>query len=186
MGTWLKMAHLLPMVVGQCMRPSKAVLGELVAVSRVLESVTSKLCGHRGYAGLQIILTLCAYWGLVAENHICREKCLECLVPREENMVADTISRIVDYDDCYLDPAIFHWLYCAWGPHEVDRFANNYNTQLTKFNSRYACPKSEAINEFTVNWNCENNWLCPPPCMVAWVLRHAELCGAEGTLIILW
>ena len=30
-------------------------------VGRVLESVTSILCGHRGYAGLQIILTLCAY-----------------------------------------------------------------------------------------------------------------------------
>ena len=31
-------------------------------------------------------------------------------VPREENVVVDTISRIVDYDDWRLDPVIFNWL----------------------------------------------------------------------------
>lgn len=107
-------------------------------------------------------------------------------VPREENVVADTISRIVDYDDWHLDPLIFNWLDHAWGPHDVDRFADNYNTQLKLFNSRYACPNSEAIDAFTVNWCCENNWLCPSPGIVARVLRHAELCRAKGTLVIPW
>ena len=69
-------------------------------------------------------------------------------VPREETVV-DTISRIVDYDDWCLDPVIFNWLDY---PHEEDRFADNYNTQVTTFNSRYACPNSEAIDAFPVNW----------------------------------
>ena len=57
---------------------------------------------------------------------------------------------------------------------ELDRFATHYNFQLERFNYRYACPGSEAVDSFTVDWVGENNWWCPPPCLVARVIGHAR------------
>ena len=105
-------------------------------------------------------------------------------VPREENQLADYLSRIVDFDDWYLDPNIFAMLDRLWGPHTVDRFANHHNTQLPRFNSRYACIGSEAVDAFTAHWGGENNWWCPPPSLIPRVLKHAEICKAKGTLVV--
>ena len=33
----------------------------------------------------------------------------------------------------------------AWGPYSIDKFADNYSTQLTRF----ACPGTEAVDTFT-------------------------------------
>ena len=49
-------------------------------------------------------------------------------------------------DDWLLDMGTFRFLDCLWGPHTVDRFADNYNAHLTRFNSRYACPGTEAVD----------------------------------------
>ena len=105
-------------------------------------------------------------------------------IPREGNQLADYISRIVDYDDWMLNPVVFRELDSRWGPHTIDRFANWYNNQLPRFNARYWCPGAEAIDAFTCDWSCENNWWCPPLYLVPRLLRHAQLTKALGTLII--
>ena len=105
-------------------------------------------------------------------------------VPRDENRLADYISRIVDLDDWQLDSGTFRFLDGLRGPCTVDRFADNYNAQLIRFNSRYACPGTEAVDVFTVHWGEENNWWCPPPGLVVRVIRHAEACNACGTLTV--
>ena len=73
-------------------------------------------------------------------------------IPREQNAQADYLSRVVDFDDWRLNPAFFGALELKWGPHTVDRFADAYNCQLPRFNSRYWCPGSEAVNTFTCDW----------------------------------
>ena len=40
------------------------------------------------------------------------------------------MSRIVDHDDWFLDPAIFARIDAMWGPHTVDRFVSFHNAQL--------------------------------------------------------
>ena len=106
-------------------------------------------------------------------------------LPREENELADFISCIVDYDDRQVDHDLFQGLDFAWGPHSIDRFADNYNSHLPQFNSRFACLGAEAVDAFKVDWGGgENNWWCPPPGLVARVVRHAEVCHASGTLIV--
>ena len=40
------------------------------------------------------------------------------------------------------------------------------------------------MDTFTVDWSNENNWLCPPPVQIPSVLRHAEACGAQGTMLV--
>ena len=170
---------------------------ELVAVARVMESVANKLGSTRvrwftdnqnvvrilqvgsGKAHLQVealrVFELCVQYQIHLEPE---------WLPREENQLADYLSRIVDYDDWYLNPEVFSMLESLWGPHTVDRFANHRNTHLPRFNSRYACIDSEAVDAFTVHWGGENNWWCPPPYLIPRVLKHAEVCKAKGTLVV--
>ena len=85
-------------------------------------------------------------------------------IPREKNQLADYLSRIIDYDDWYLDPSMFVRLDYLWGPHSVDRFANHLNTHLPRFNSRHADIGSEAIDTFTAHWSGENKLVLPATC----------------------
>ena len=66
----------------------------------------------------------------------------------------------------------------------MDRFASSYNTQLVRFNSRFASPGTKAVDAFTVDWHGENNWWCPSPSLVPRVIRHMEICKAHGTLVV--
>ena len=105
-------------------------------------------------------------------------------IPRDLNVRADFLSRIVDHDDWFLDPAIFARIDAMWGPHTVDRFASFHNAQLPRFNSHCWNPGSEAVDAFTVNWGGQNNWWCPPIGLIPRVIRHAQVCAAVGTLVV--
>ena len=40
---------------------------------------------------------------------------------------------------------------------------------------------------FAQDWGYDNNWLCPPVCLIVRVLKHMEVCLAKGTIVIpLW
>eukprot|EP00731_Ephydatia_muelleri_P008531 Em0004g869a len=171
---------------------------ELVAVSRVLNSIATKLCNTRvrWFSDNQNVIRILQVGSRkpnlqeqalkVFETCIIHQIRLEPeWIPRAQNELADFISRIVDYDDWQISPELFYYLEEAWGPYSLDRFADNFNTQLSRFNSRFACPGSEAVDTFTVHWGGgENNWWCPPPSLVARVVRHAETCKANGTLVV--
>ena len=73
-------------------------------------------------------------------------------IPRAENEMADYLSRVVDYDDYMLNPAVFQWLDSLWGPHTVDRFADPKNAQVEWFNSKFWAPGTDAVDAFTCNW----------------------------------
>ena len=103
-------------------------------------------------------------------------------IPRSGNQV-DYLSRLQDTDDWRIQPLIFHELDQLWGPHTIDRFANQFNTQLLRFNSRWWCPDTEGVNSFTCNWGNDINWICPPPYLVPRVIRHAARTGAKDTLV---
>ena len=171
---------------------------ELVAVSRVLISIASKLRNMRvrWFSDNQNVVRILQVGSrkphLQEQAMKVFETCISYQIrlepdwlPREENELADFISRIVDYDDWQVNPELFYGLDGVWGPHSVDRFADDYNSHLPRFNSRFACPRSEAVDAFTVDWGGgENNWWCPPPGLVVRVVRHAEVCHATGTLIV--
>lgn len=105
-------------------------------------------------------------------------------VPRSMNVVADTLSRQVDYDDWAISSHLFQQLDQFWGPHSVDRFSSDLTAQTKRFNSRYACPNTEGVDCFLINWHNENNWLVPPPRLVAAAIRHLLDCKAYATLVV--
>ena len=170
---------------------------ELAAVLQVLQAVAPKLANTRvrwftdnqnvarilqvGSKKPQLHALALKVFSLSLQHHIRLEP---EWIPRELNERADALSRIVDYDDWFLNPTVFFELDTMWGPHSVDRFACFHNSQLPRFNSRCWNPGSEAVDAFTVNWAGENNWWCPPISLVPRVIRHAQVCGARGTLVV--
>ena len=108
-------------------------------------------------------------------------------VPRSQNERADYISKIVDFDDWKVNPCLFDYLDGMWGPHTVDCFASYYNTQLSRYFSRYWNPGAEAVDAFTVAWCDEVCWWVPPLYLVMRVVKHARARAAKGTLTVpLW
>ena len=105
-------------------------------------------------------------------------------IPRDLNQVADNLSREVDCDDWGISVDYFQYLDNLWGPHTVDRFADNYNTKTVRFNSKYCCVNSECVDAFSVSWADENNWLVPPVGVIVQVVKHIRASRAIGTLVI--
>ena len=104
-------------------------------------------------------------------------------IPRDENVVADELSKYVDYDDWKTSDAFFNYLNQKWGPFTIDRFANHKNAKIVRHNALFWNPHCEAVDAFTQDWSHECNWVVPPVYLVADALRHAKACKASGTLI---
>jgi hypothetical protein len=45
-----------------------------------------------------------------------------------------------------IDESVFQILDQLWGRHTVDRFATDYNTKCKRFNSKYWCQNTEAVD----------------------------------------
>ena len=105
-------------------------------------------------------------------------------IPRDLNSFADHLSRIIDFDDYTINDDVSHILDVRWGPHTIDRFACSYNAKLSRFNSRFHQPGTEAVDAFLQDLEFENNWLLPPVSQIVRVVDHLRLCNAEGTLVI--
>jgi hypothetical protein len=97
---------------------------------------------------------------------------------------ADAPSRVVDLGDWRVKEWLF--LQCEewWGPHSIDRFADWDNTKLVRFNSKWLCPQTEAVNTYSQHWGGENNWVVPPIGEIFNVVGHIRECGAVATLIV--
>ena len=108
-------------------------------------------------------------------------------VPREQNQIADYLSKIVDTDDWQLNPTLFKEIDRVFGPHTVDRFASTANAQLPRFCSRWLNPGCECVDCFTVSWERECNWLCPPIHLLSRCIRHLLASQGDGLLLLpLW
>ncbi len=105
-------------------------------------------------------------------------------VPREHNVEADLISREMDLDDWGVSNEFFHRIDCLWGPHTVDRFADNLNCKISRFNSKYWCPNTSQVDAFSVSWENENNWLVPPIVLICQAIKHVGVSKALATLVV--
>ena len=104
-------------------------------------------------------------------------------IPRNLNYRADLLSRTIDFDDYTINDDVFLMLECKWGPHTVDRFACSYNAKLSRYNSRFYQPGSEAVDAFTQSWECDN-WILPSVSQISRVITDMRACKAVGTLVI--
>ena len=98
-------------------------------------------------------------------------------VPRDCNEQADLLSRFVDKDDWAVNARIFRIVDAKRGPHTIDRFASYYNSQLPRFNSKHASPRSSGMDSFAQDWSNDNNWLCPPVNLIVQTVRKLQSCN---------
>ena len=99
--------------------------------------------------------------------------------PREANSIADYYSKLSDIDNWSIDSHSFAIVNQKYGPYSIDRFADNLNTKVDKFNSKHFCPGTSGLNAFTEDWTKENNWICPTVSLLGSVFRHLRRCNAR-------
>lgn len=104
-------------------------------------------------------------------------------VPREENVLADYISKQIEKDDWSVKQDVFEGIDSEWGPHTIDRMSNSWNSMLPRCNTKYWEPSAEGWDCFTQDWGGENNWVHPPLADIGRVLEHAKQCKATMTLL---
>ena len=105
-------------------------------------------------------------------------------IARAQNIRADNLSKCCDSDDWSIRSSVFHYIDGVWGPHTVDRFSSDYNANCLRFNSRWWCRNTEAVNAFSQSWQGENNWMVPPPKLVNKVINKMKSDRAMGTLVV--
>ena len=105
-------------------------------------------------------------------------------VPRSLNEYADSLSRVIDFDDWGVSTDFFAYISFLFGPFIVDRFASPDSARCARFCSKFWCPGAEGVDAFSVDWAGENNWLVPPIYLISRTIFHLEVCGARGVLVI--
>lgn len=80
-------------------------------------------------------------------------------IPTSDNSKADYISKMIDHEDWQTTSEFFEFVDHMWGTFTVDRFANNYNCKVQRFNSKFWNVNTAAIDAFSQNWYSDNNWL---------------------------
>ena len=103
-------------------------------------------------------------------------------IPREENKLADQLSKFIDSDDWKVHPRYFHQLSRDWGPFTGDLFASATNHQLPRYYSQHYTPDTAGINAFTQQWGV-NSWCNPPFKLIGKVWQHARSCQASMAFI---
>jgi len=173
---------------------------ELTAIQRTLHALSAQLAGRkiRWYTDSSNSVSIITKGSRKAHLHsvaveillLCRQHCIILLpvwISRKHNTLADKMSRIPDRDDWALEPRWFMELDRLWGPHTCDRFATQYNAQLSCFNSKVWSPGTSGVDCLLQDWSHDNNWLCPPVHLILQAVAHAQRQRAQATLVVpLW
>lgn len=170
---------------------------ELKAVQFGLECMHTQLAGKlvKVYTDNQNVVHICQVGSMKPDLHdLAMDIYRICIIngitievewiPRRENEQADLLSRIFDFDDWSVTDNIFQMFEKRWGKITFDRFADDKNHKVEKFNSRIWVPGTAGVDAFAFDWSGENNWIVPPVGSVCKVLNHMFNCKAKGVLVI--
>ena len=84
-------------------------------------------------------------------------------IPSELNIIPDDLSRMVDVNDWTVRQQAWEAIVGMWPQLTVDRFADEWNAKLPRFNSRFAHPSSENANGLSQVWQRDElSYACPP------------------------
>jgi len=104
-------------------------------------------------------------------------------IPRSLNEYADSLSRVVDFDDWSVSAGFFACISSLFGPFTVDRFASPDSAKCARFYSKFWCPGAEGVDASSVDWAGENNWMVPPIYLISRTVFHLEERSARRVLV---
>lgn len=106
-------------------------------------------------------------------------------IPKEENEIADYISKIRDLDAWGVSPEFCHVMYDKYDlipwMYALMVLTPCYLGLIPVF---FCHPLSEGVDAFTRLWEGGNNWLVPPVSLVKRAILHSVTCRAECTLVV--
>lgn len=200
-GGWARLNGRLAQAAGRWRSETRATSSTLLetrAVWLVLQSLNiyNELDGQRILLrtdNMNVFYNLNKAGSMVAAVHdICFDLFWYCMqrgiqliadwIPREQNTVADALSKEQQSCDWQLHPRYFAQLQQMWGPFDIDLFASFTNHQLPVYYSHYYTPDTAGVNAFAHTWG-RRAWCNPPFSIIARVLRHAAACGSRMCLI---
>jgi len=119
-----------------------------------------------------IYRTWCFFF-FFASNIVFRSRSSQ--ISRDLNVSADCISKLLGFDD-----------YVLWGPRILTSSPVATTPSCLDLTIRFFQLGCEA--PFSQNWGYDNNnWLCPPVCLIVRVIRYMKLCRTRETLVLsLW
>jgi len=71
------------------------------------------------------------------------------VVFQQHNDHTDDLSKCIDTDNWGIDFETFTHIQSKFGQFTIDRFADNHNTKVSSFNSKFYCVNSLGVNAFT-------------------------------------
>jgi hypothetical protein len=105
-------------------------------------------------------------------------------VPREENALADELSKLLIPNDWMVGQAMFRQLDERWGSHTVDLFASGKNNQCERFYSMQWCRKSAGCDAFAFDWSGEVALVSCPYRMIGRVWLKLRQERVVATIIV--
>ena len=54
----------------------------------------------------------------------------------------------------------------VWGPHSIDHFAYNLNTSFLDLIREFRIQAWTKLNHLFMDWGGDNNFVCPPVCLI--------------------
>lgn len=109
-------------------------------------------------------------------------------VPRTFEQRTDELSKVRDYDDWMVHPAIFRSLdgWIAGGyRHTADRFATDKNHLVRRFYSAWWCPGTAGVDSLRqTDWRDFVNWCNPPFRLIGELLLFLQAERAAATVVV--
>ena len=112
-------------------------------------------------------------WSWCRERHI---YLTAAHVPGKDNCEADAESRVVENNDTEwsLNSETFEAIYSTFPKLTVDLFASRLNNKLKKYASRRPDPNAFTIDAFSLTWNNDYYFICPPFSLLPLILQKME------------
>jgi len=105
-------------------------------------------------------------------------------VPREENSLADELTKLIIPDDSMLRRSFFRQPEKQQGIHMVDLFASDANNKCGRFYSLHWCRGTAGVNVFAHFWGGEPVWANCPYKLLGRVWRKLRHTGAIAIVLV--
>ena len=109
------------------------------------------------------------------------------LVPRDHEAIAlaDFAGKFKNTDGWSIDDVSFQALQLISGSlFTCDVFAHSSNSRCRKFYSLVPSFGTSGINAFSMSWEADNNFVCPPMKEIVYVIRHILANPCKGVLVV--
>lgn len=108
-------------------------------------------------------------------------------IPKTLYVIADYLSKIVDYVDWGISSTVLQIIERSRGKLEIDWFASEHNAKFNKFYSKFWNKSCIGVDAFSVLWGNQEGLFVPPRAVLPRVIKKMTVDRARGVIVTpLW